>query len=139
MLPTEPPDPTFSSSSSRRVIEAVAKSLLSSNLLIRLGLLRQGVLSTRLFNEARSGDFVAMRESDHNEPDSPEPESSERSRVGAAAAMAGTISGSVIGCLLAGYATGEYFDANPGAAIVGLAVGIVVGFYNLAKVMGLGK
>jgi F0F1-type ATP synthase assembly protein I len=80
-----------------------------------------------------------MRESEHNEPDSPEPEGREGSRVGAAAAMAGTISGSVIGCLLAGYAAGEYFDANPGAAIVGLAVGIVVGFYNLAKIMGLGK
>jgi hypothetical protein len=45
----------------------------------------------------------------------------------------------VIGCLLAGYAAGEYFDANPGAAVAGLAVGIVVGFYNLAKVMGIGK
>lgn len=80
-----------------------------------------------------------MRESEHNEPDSTEPEGSERSRFGAAAAMAGTISGSVIGCLLLGYAAGEYFDANPSAAVAGLAVGIVVGFYNLAKVMGIGK
>ena len=122
-----------------RVIVEAAASLLSSNLLIRLGLLRPGVLPTRLFNEARSGDFAAMRESEHNEPDSPEPEGSERSRLGAAAAIAGTISGSVIGCLIAGYAAGEYFDANPGAAIVGLAVGIAVGLYNLAKVMGIGK
>ena len=80
-----------------------------------------------------------MRESEHNEPDSEEPEDSGRSRVGAAAGMAGAISGSVIGCLLAGYAAGEYFDANPWAAIAGLGVGIVVGFYNLAKVMGIGK
>ena len=80
-----------------------------------------------------------MRESEHNEPDSPEPEGSERSRLGAAAAIAGTISGSVIGCLIACYAAGEYFDANPGAAIVGLAVGIADGLYNLAKVMGIGK
>lgn len=80
-----------------------------------------------------------MRESEHNEPDSTEPGGSERSRIGAGAAMAGVVSGSVIGCLLAGYAAGEYFDANPGAAIAGLVVGIVVGFYNLAKVMGIGK
>jgi F0F1-type ATP synthase assembly protein I len=53
--------------------------------------------------------------------------------------MAGIVSGSVIGCLLAGYAIGEHFDSNPGAAIVGLILGIVVGFYNLAKVMGIGK
>lgn len=76
-----------------------------------------------------------MRESEQKEPVSPEPKGSERSRL----AAAGTISGSVIGCLLAGYAAGEYFDANPWAAIAGLAVGIVVGFYNLAKVMGIGK
>lgn len=80
-----------------------------------------------------------MRESEHNKPDSPEPEGSERSRLRVAAATAGTVSGSVIGCLLAGYAAGEYFDANPGAAMVGLGVGIMVGFYNLAKVMGIGK
>ena len=80
-----------------------------------------------------------MRESEHNEPDSPEPEGGGRSQLSAGAAMAGAVSGSVIGCLLAGYVAGEYFDANPWAAIVGLALGIVVGFYNLAKVMGIGK
>jgi F0F1-type ATP synthase assembly protein I len=80
-----------------------------------------------------------MRESEHSEPDSPEPEGSERSSIGSAAGMAGIVSGSVIGCLLAGYAAGEYFEVNPWAAIAGLAVGIVVGFYNLAKVMGIGK
>jgi F0F1-type ATP synthase assembly protein I len=80
-----------------------------------------------------------MRESEHNEPDSPEPKGSERSRLSAAVGVAGTISGSVIGCLLAGYAAGEYFDANPGAAVAGLAIGIGVGLYNLAKVMGIGK
>lgn len=80
-----------------------------------------------------------MRESEHNEPDLPEPKGSARSGLRAAAAMAGTISGTVIGCLLAGYAAGEYFDANPGSAIAGLAIGIGVSFYNLAKVMGIGK
>jgi hypothetical protein len=80
-----------------------------------------------------------MRESEHNEPDSPELEGSERSRLSAAVGVAGAVSGSVIGCLLAGYAAGEYFDANPGAAVAGLGVGIVIGFYNLAKVMGIGK
>jgi F0F1-type ATP synthase assembly protein I len=34
-----------------------------------------------------------------------------------------------------GYMLGEYFDANPMATIIGLFLGIVVGFYNLAKVM----
>jgi F0F1-type ATP synthase assembly protein I len=80
-----------------------------------------------------------MRESEHNKPDLPEPEGSQRSRLSAAVAVAGTVSGSVIGCLLAGYAAGEYFDANPAATIAGLTVGIVVGFYNLARVMGIGK
>jgi F0F1-type ATP synthase assembly protein I len=46
-----------------------------------------------------------------------------------------TLSGSVIACLLIGYMLGEYFNANPAATITGLFLGIVVGFYNLAKVM----
>lgn len=103
-------------------------------------MLRQGVLPTRLFKFARSGDFAAMRESEHDKPDSPEPEGRSRPQIGATAAdVAGTISGSVIGFLLVGYLVGEYFDSNPAAAITGLVVGIVVGFYNLAKAMGLGK
>jgi len=54
----------------------------------------------------------------------------------APAADAGwTLSGSVIACLLMGYMVGEYFDVNPTATIIGLFLGIVVGFYNLAKVM----
>jgi hypothetical protein len=60
------------------------------------------------------------------------------SRLGGRAADAGwTLSGAVIGCLALGYMLGEYFDANPAATVAGLIVGIVVGFYNLAKVMGL--
>ncbi len=60
------------------------------------------------------------------------------SRIGGRAADAGlTLSGAVIGCLAMGYMLGEYFDANPAATIAGLIVGLVVGFYNLAKVMGL--
>ena len=35
-------------------------------------------------------------------------------RIGPAADAGWTLSGSVIGCLLIGYALGEYFDANPG-------------------------
>ena len=59
-------------------------------------------------------------------------------RLGGRAADAGwTLSGAVIGCLLLGYMLGEYFDANPAATVAGLIVGLVVGFYNLAKVMGL--
>ena len=59
-----------------------------------------------------------------------------RLKPSAQAADAGwTLSGSVIACLLIGYMLGEYFNANPAATITGLFLGIVVGFYNLAKVM----
>lgn len=54
---------------------------------------------------------------------------------GPAADAGWTLSGSVIACLLIGYMLGEYFNANPAATIIGLFLGIVVGFYNLAKVM----
>ena len=50
-----------------------------------------------------------------------------------------TLSGSVIGCLLIGYAVGEYFGTNPVATVIGLFTGIVVGLYNLAKVMWRNK
>jgi len=55
--------------------------------------------------------------------------------MGPAADAGWTLSGSVIGCLLIGYAVGEYFGKNPAATMIGLFVGIVVGFYNLAKIM----
>lgn len=58
-----------------------------------------------------------------------------RKRFGPAADAGATLSGSVIGCLLIGYALGEYFEANPGAAVGGLFLGMVVGLYNLAKIM----
>jgi F0F1-type ATP synthase assembly protein I len=54
---------------------------------------------------------------------------------GSAADAGWTLSGSVIACLLIGYMIGEYFGKNPAATIIGLFLGIVVGFYNLAKVM----
>ncbi len=55
---------------------------------------------------------------------------------GGPAADAGwTLSGSVIACLLIGYMIGEYFGKNPAATVIGLFLGIVVGFYNLAKIM----
>ena len=60
-------------------------------------------------------------------------------RIGPAADAGWTLSGSVIGCLLIGYALGEYFDANPAATVIGLFVGIVVGLWNLAKIMWLSK
>ncbi len=56
-------------------------------------------------------------------------------RMGPAADAGWTLSGSVIGCLLIGYAVGEYYGKNPAATLIGLLVGIVVGFYNLAKIM----
>ncbi|MBI1354849.1 MAG: hypothetical protein GC160_10920 [Acidobacteria bacterium] len=59
-------------------------------------------------------------------------------RVGGRAADAGwTMSGAVLGCLLLGYLIGEGWDLNPAATVAGLFVGLVVGFYNLARVMGL--
>ena len=36
-----------------------------------------------------------------------------------------------------GYMIGDYTATNPTAAVIGLGVGLVVGFYNLAKAMGL--
>ena len=57
-----------------------------------------------------------------------------------AAADAGwTLSGSVLGGLMIGYAVGEYYDANPAAVLIGLFTGIVVGFYNLAKILWINK
>ena len=56
-------------------------------------------------------------------------------RYGPAADAGWTLSGSVIGCLLIGYMLGVYFDANPTATLIGLFIGIVVGMYNIAKVM----
>ena len=59
-----------------------------------------------------------------------------RWRTGGRAADAGwTLSGSILGCLFLGYLIGEYWDANPAAMVTGLFVGVVVGFYNLAKIM----
>ena len=79
-----------------------------------------------------------MIRSEHPEPAPDETKPKGWARGGRRAADAGwTLSGSVIGCILLGYMLGQYFDANPGATIVGLIVGVVVGFYNLAKVMGL--
>lgn len=44
-----------------------------------------------------------------------------------------SLSGSVLGGLLIGALIGERWDCNPAAAVVGLFLGIAVGFYNLAK------
>jgi F0F1-type ATP synthase assembly protein I len=73
------------------------------------------------------------------DPDARSPESlrPKLQASGRAADAGWTLSGSVIGCLLIGYLLGEYFGWNPGATVTGLIVGLVVGFYNLAKVMGL--
>lgn len=60
-------------------------------------------------------------------------------RVGPAADAGWTLSGSVLGGLMIGYAVGEYYDANPAAVLIGLFTGIVVGFYNLAKILWIKK
>lgn len=46
-----------------------------------------------------------------------------------------SMSGIVLGGLLLGAMAGERWDCNPKAAIIGLFLGIVVGFYNLARAM----
>jgi len=45
----------------------------------------------------------------------------------------------VLGCLLIGYLAGDYWDANPTLIIIGLFVGVVVGLYNLAKIMWINR
>lgn len=53
----------------------------------------------------------------------------------AASAAALALSGTVLGGLLLGWLAGLRWDCNPAAAAIGLFVGILVGFYNLAKAM----
>ena len=53
----------------------------------------------------------------------------------AAVAGALSLSGTVLGGLLAGALVGRRWDCNPEAALIGLFVGILAGFYNLAKAM----
>lgn len=82
-----------------------------------------------------------MSGSERWKPDQPERDARRPpllSKLGGRAADAGwTMSGSVIGCLILGYLIGEGLDANPGATVAGLFVGLSVGLYNLARVMGL--
>jgi F0F1-type ATP synthase assembly protein I len=51
----------------------------------------------------------------------------------AAQAAALSLSGSVLGGLLVGSLIGDHWDWNPAAALIGLFLGIIFGFYNLAK------
>ncbi len=53
----------------------------------------------------------------------------------AAAGAALSLSGMVLGGLLVGAWVGHRWDCNPAAAVIGLFVGILAGFYNLAKAM----
>ena len=53
----------------------------------------------------------------------------------AAVAAALSLSGTVLGGLLLGALIGQRWDWNPKAAVIGLFVGILAGFYNLAKAM----
>ena len=46
-----------------------------------------------------------------------------------------SLSGTVLGGLAAGALIGRHWDWNPKAAIIGLFVGILAGFYNLARSM----
>ena len=53
------------------------------------------------------------------------------------AALSGalSLSGTVLGGLALGALIGHRWDWNPQAAAIGLFVGILAGFYNLAKAM----
>lgn len=53
----------------------------------------------------------------------------------AAVAGALSLSGMVLGGLVAGAWVGQHWDWNPHAAVIGLFLGILAGFYNLAKGM----
>lgn len=53
----------------------------------------------------------------------------------AALAAALSLSGTVLGGLLLGALIGAHWGLNPKAAVVGLFLGILAGFYNLAKAM----
>lgn len=53
----------------------------------------------------------------------------------AAVAAALSLSGSVLGGLLIGALVGHRWGWNPEAAVVGLFLGILAGFYNLAVAM----
>jgi len=44
-----------------------------------------------------------------------------------------SLSGAVLGGLLLGAWVGNRWDCNPAAAVIGLFLGILAGFYNLAK------
>ena len=52
-------------------------------------------------------------------------------------ALAGalSLSGTVLGGLAAGALIGQHWGWNPKAAVIGLFVGILAGFYNLARSM----
>ena len=79
-----------------------------------------------------------MNRTDPSESDRSKSNPIARFRAGGRAADAGwTLSGSVIGCLLIGYLIGQATSSNPTATVAGLIIGLVVGFYNLAKVMGI--
>ena len=53
----------------------------------------------------------------------------------ATVAAALSLSGTVLGGLVIGALVGQRWDCNPKAAVIGLFVGILAGFYNLAKAM----
>ena len=53
----------------------------------------------------------------------------------AAVTAALSLSGSVLGGLVLGALIGQRWDWNPEAAVIGLFVGILAGFYNLAAAM----
>ncbi|MDE0104376.1 MAG: AtpZ/AtpI family protein [Bryobacterales bacterium] len=53
----------------------------------------------------------------------------------AAVTAALSLSGTVLGGLLVGAWIGDRWDWNPAAAVAGLFLGILAGFYNLARGM----
>ena len=75
--------------------------------------------------------FEPPQRTSTQDQDRPVPIRPRNASIGAALSLSGT----VLGGLLIGALVGVRWDSNPKAAAIGLFLGIVVGFYNLAKAM----
>lgn len=79
----------------------------------------------------RAGHISVSRRLDTPRQDTRVPFRPRNAALGAALSL----SGMVLGGLLVGSLVGAHWDRNPHAAVVGLFVGILAGFYNLARAM----
>ena len=79
----------------------------------------------------RAGHISVTRRLDTPRQDTSVPFRPRNAALGAALSL----SGMVLGGLLVGSLVGAHWDCNPHAAIVGLFVGILAGFYSLARAM----